>query len=467
MPYTSPPTKLPGQVIEASYLNTLKMDLDDHEMRVADVETAIGAGNVTGPGTSTDNAIARYNGAGGTSIQDSGITIADAATGTLSGSNSGDVTLAGTPNYITVAAQVITRALIDLASHVTGRLPFANLVASTSANRLIGRGSTSGAGDFQEIALGAGLSLSGTTLSATGAGAGALDDLTDVVITTPALDDVLQYDGAGWVNQSIAGSAPTSASYVTLGTNVTLTSERVLTAGTGIALADAGAGSTLTVSTTSTPSGGGADPNSSIYPPFTPAGDDDEFNDGSFSGWTAVNSGANNPTITETNNRASFLLPGGDAAAELHAYMKSGHSSTNDWIEVAFSHNGPTQSYNLFGCLFADGTSYGAGLQVAFGVSPSLTQLPYYSYTNYNAASVISSPGSDVGFPQGVCFLRFKYLGSNSWQGYTSPDGISWAAVGVPQARTMTPTHIGFWMTTWGGNGQHVWSVLYVKFGNG
>lgn len=43
--------------------------------------------------------------------------------------------------------------------------------------------------------------------------------------------------------------APTGASYVTLGTDGTLTAERVLTAGTGISLTDAGAGSTLTVAT--------------------------------------------------------------------------------------------------------------------------------------------------------------------------------------------------------------------------
>jgi hypothetical protein len=44
------------------------------------------------------------------------------------------------------------------------------------------------------------------------------------------------------------GGAPTAASYLTLGTDGTLTNERVLTAGLGISLADAGAGSTLTVS---------------------------------------------------------------------------------------------------------------------------------------------------------------------------------------------------------------------------
>lgn len=40
--------------------------------------------------------------------------------------NSTDVTLAGTPNYITIAGQVITRALINLTSHITGILPIAN-----------------------------------------------------------------------------------------------------------------------------------------------------------------------------------------------------------------------------------------------------------------------------------------------------------------------------------------------------
>jgi hypothetical protein len=43
------------------------------------------------------------------------------------------------------------------------------------------------------------------------------------------------------------GGAPTGAEYVTLSTNGSLTHERVLTAGNGIAITDAGAGSTVTV----------------------------------------------------------------------------------------------------------------------------------------------------------------------------------------------------------------------------
>ena len=40
----------------------------------------------------------------------------------LTGTNSGDVTLAGTPDYITISGQVITRGLIDLATDTTGEL---------------------------------------------------------------------------------------------------------------------------------------------------------------------------------------------------------------------------------------------------------------------------------------------------------------------------------------------------------
>lgn len=207
MPFTTLPTVTTNQAVRASWGNLVKTDLDDHESRIGTLEGAGGTGDVVGPASATDHAIARYDLTTGKLIQNSGITIADGATGALSGTNSGDVTLAGSPNYLTIAAQVLTRTLINLASHVTGRLPFANLVAATSANRLIGRGSSAGAGDMQEIVLGTNLSMSGTTLNASGGAGGTLDDLTDVSTTTPASNDVLVYDGANWVNAPVPGGA--------------------------------------------------------------------------------------------------------------------------------------------------------------------------------------------------------------------------------------------------------------------
>jgi Repeat of unknown function (DUF5907) len=48
------------------------------------------------------------------------------AAATISGTNSGNVTLAGTPDYITISGQTITRNAVDLASDITGTLPIAN-----------------------------------------------------------------------------------------------------------------------------------------------------------------------------------------------------------------------------------------------------------------------------------------------------------------------------------------------------
>jgi hypothetical protein len=65
---------------------------------------------VVGPASATDNAIARFNGTTGKLIQNSGITIADGATGTLSGTNSGDVTL-GTANGLSLVSQALSLGL--------------------------------------------------------------------------------------------------------------------------------------------------------------------------------------------------------------------------------------------------------------------------------------------------------------------------------------------------------------------
>lgn len=69
-------------------------------------------------------------------------------------------------------------------------------------------------------------------------------------LTSPGANgNVLTSNGAGaWTSAAPAGGgAPTSAQYVTLATDGTLTNERVLTAGAAIQLTDGGAGSTITV----------------------------------------------------------------------------------------------------------------------------------------------------------------------------------------------------------------------------
>ena len=52
----------------------------------------------------------------------------------------------------------------------TADLTFAGLTAATGASKLLGRGSAGGGGDFEEVTLGSGLSMSGTELSSTAGG---------------------------------------------------------------------------------------------------------------------------------------------------------------------------------------------------------------------------------------------------------------------------------------------------------
>jgi hypothetical protein len=94
----------------------------------------------TGPGTIT------------VGLTPTGVTLPGTTTGTFAGS------LTGATN-------------LNLATGVTGDLPYANLTQATAPSRLLGRGAAvAGVGDWQEITLGGGLAMTNQVLSATTTG---------------------------------------------------------------------------------------------------------------------------------------------------------------------------------------------------------------------------------------------------------------------------------------------------------
>ena len=123
-----------------------------------------GATLVVGPASATDNAIARFDGTTGKLIQNSGITIVDGASGALNGTNSGDVTLAGSLDYITLANQVLTRGTIDLATDVS--------ITSEAQGDILYRGASAwsrlGAGTSGEVLTTQGAAANPTWVAAAG-----------------------------------------------------------------------------------------------------------------------------------------------------------------------------------------------------------------------------------------------------------------------------------------------------------
>lgn len=146
----------------------------------------------------------------------------------------------------TAALTLSGEQTIDGVACVTGDRVLVKDQSSTATNGIyvVSTGLWSRATDFDsvdEIAKGtlvyiaAGGSANGATLWA-------------VSSTDPVTIDSSAITFADVTEAAVAvGAAPDNASYVTLGTNATLTSERVLTAGTNVSFVDGGAGTTLTV----------------------------------------------------------------------------------------------------------------------------------------------------------------------------------------------------------------------------
>lgn len=98
------------------------------------IQAAAGAGDVTGPASATDNAICRFDGTGGKTIQNSAVTIAD-TTGAMTFSNTGSfISIAGT----TASTSTTTGSLINAGgfgnagnAYIGGNLNVKNSAGST------------------------------------------------------------------------------------------------------------------------------------------------------------------------------------------------------------------------------------------------------------------------------------------------------------------------------------------------
>lgn len=119
----------------------------------------------------------------------------------ISGTNTGDITLSGTPDYITISNQTITRNQINLTSDVTGQLPSANLGTITSAK-------ISDVDAFSQSGTYASLRAQGTTAADVGLGNVENTALSTYTGNGGALDNQYITNGAGYTTNT--GTVDTS-----------------------------------------------------------------------------------------------------------------------------------------------------------------------------------------------------------------------------------------------------------------
>ena len=130
--------------------------------------------------------------------------------------NSTDVTLSGTPDYITISGQVITRNKIDLANDVTGTLPVGNMSATalttiqTAANESAQLALTTQEGDVVVR------TDESKTYMHNGGDAGTMADFTELATPTDSVTSVNGNTGAVTVTENVTTNLSTTANGTSL-----------------------------------------------------------------------------------------------------------------------------------------------------------------------------------------------------------------------------------------------------------
>ncbi len=190
---------------------------------------------------------------------------------------------------------------------------------------------------------------------------------------------------------------------------------------------------------------------------------DDDFNDASLnSAWvrhdtTAAGSGVvvytEGADVLNINHAGSAS----DNTGPAHALLKPIGALTYPLtIEGAFRMwRRYATNYQMVGLLMTDGTSQTSKAVWINPYSSTATATAFTVRTGtwnaLNAAETSSSPNTSYELIGGPMYQRLIWSAANTFQSYYSCDGVGWMKLPTGDtSHTMTPTHVGIAMSTWG-----------------
>lgn len=195
----------------------------------------------------------------------------------------------------------------------------------------------------------------------------------------------------------------------------------------------------------------------------SPVTADDEFNDGSIaSAWTNDVAPTGSATWTEAGDILSAKFSG-IASNDAVCKLKPITISQGGYIETAMRLLGPASgNFAMAGLVLCDGTTVNANAVAAF-VYTNTYQLSY-AYLSGTLTNMVSSGGVGLGLLGPNMFTRLTWQAANTWRMELSPDGISWTPLAAAdKSFTLTPTHMGLFVTNWGTGNVDVASFEYFR----
>lgn len=180
----------------------------------------------------------------------------------------------------------------------------------------------------------------------------------------------------------------------------------------------------------------------------------DEFNDDSLAAaWTRVDgtgAAAGNVAWTEGADTISSRRIAANTLNAINGLVRpigTAPATGDAWVVGMRLWGRPITNYLIGGIIISDGTTHGAGKQIAAEVISSnagaFQQSYAVSWTNWATSGTIGTATNmpALGTPM---YLRLVYKGSNQWRADTSPDDVEWIpGASLVTVSSFTPSHVG------------------------